>query len=74
MSEAEQRRILTINLRPSLQLRGDVLVKCLHHKKMRPDLKDTIFRCQLHTCAIQDGVLRLNKGDLDEANNGALLT
>ncbi|OQV25857.1 Tensin-1 [Hypsibius exemplaris] len=69
MSEAEERRILTINLRPSLTLRGDILIKCYHHKKMRPDLKDTIFRCQLHTCDIQNDILTLSKGDLDEANN-----
>ncbi|XP_055347489.1 LOW QUALITY PROTEIN: tensin-1-like [Paramacrobiotus metropolitanus] len=72
MSEAEGRRILRVELRPALQLRGDILIKCLHQKRMRPvdNTKDVIFRCQLHTCALtlKDVPIILNKCDLDEAS------
>lgn len=57
---------ICISLRPCLQLRGDILIKC-YHKRFRSATRDVVFRCQFHTCAISDYHVVFAKHDLDDA-------
>ncbi|ELU01243.1 hypothetical protein CAPTEDRAFT_123623 [Capitella teleta] len=62
---ANQPRIC-ISLDPSLSLKGDVLVKCFH-KRPRSNIRDIVFRCQFHTCAVSNHGMTLQKHELDDA-------
>jgi tensin len=58
-----------VSLDPSLALKGDVLIKCFH-KRPRSNIRDVIFRCQFHTCAVSNHAMMLHKADLDDAAEG----
>ncbi|XP_054167937.1 tensin-1-like isoform X2 [Oppia nitens] len=53
-----------IVLNPSLQLRGDILIKC-YHKRQSPPGRVPIFRIQFHTCTLEHDRLVYNKDELD---------
>ncbi|XP_064475159.1 tensin-1-like isoform X4 [Ornithodoros turicata] len=55
-----------VSMEPSLQLRGDILIKC-YHKKQRPAGRSPIFRLQFHTCTLAGDRVTFTKTDLDDA-------
>lgn len=65
----EQSRQLSISLDSSVQLRGDILIKC-YHKRLRSAIREIIFRCQFHTCTVAGNQLAFQKHELDEASQG----
>lgn len=65
---------IIVTLEPCLQLRSDVLVKCYNKSTSHledPSNREMIFRCQFHTCAINNNLLKFGKNDLDEAYQDA---
>lgn len=62
----DRSRKITIPLEPSVQLRGDILVKC-YHKRQKPSGRFAVFRLQFHTCTLETNRLTFSKEDLDEA-------
>ncbi len=68
-SMTDNMKRLSIAFNPCMQLRGDILIKCYHHK-VNSATRDVIFRCQFHTCAISDYVLNFTKSELDDACEG----
>lgn len=62
----ERSRRIIITVEPSIQLRGDILVKC-YHKKQRPAGRSVIFRVQFHTCTLDSDRLVFLKEELDDA-------
>src|SRR6218665_293258 len=60
---------ICVTLDPCLQLRSDVLVKCFNRHSTSSSTRDVIFRCQFHTCAVSNNLVKFGKSDLDEACN-----
>lgn len=65
-SNKKSHRIVIV-LNPSIQLRGDILIKC-YHKKQSPTGRSTIFSLQFHTCVLQQNRLIFAKNNLDDAH------
>ena len=66
VSDNRAKRIM-IYLKPSLQLRGDILIKC-YHRRQSPPGRVSIFRIQFHTCTLEQDRLVFNKDELEDAN------
>ncbi|ESO12353.1 hypothetical protein HELRODRAFT_62427 [Helobdella robusta] len=59
---------IIVTLDPCLQLRSDILVKCYNKSSNSSANREMIFRCQFHTCAVNNNnSLKFGKTDLDEA-------
>ncbi|XP_067316087.1 tensin-2 isoform X5 [Pseudorasbora parva] len=59
-------KMLCVNIKPALLLKGDILVKCYHHIS---DVckRECVFRVQFHTCSVHGSRLAFGKGELDHA-------
>ncbi|CAB3376138.1 Hypothetical predicted protein [Cloeon dipterum] len=66
-------RRLTVAFERSLQLRGDVMLRCYHRYPPHQapnhsgEGRELIFSCQFHTCAIADYNLTFTRQELDHA-------
>ncbi|XP_054847031.1 tensin-3 [Eublepharis macularius] len=63
----ENQSRVCIAIEPAQLLKGDIMLKC-YHKKYRSATRDTVFRLQFHTGAVQGYGMVFGKEDLDNAN------
>ena len=57
----------------SVQLRGDILIKCYHRYCKPLEGREAVFSVQFHTCAVANHMLVFQRQDLDDACRGELI-
>uniref|UniRef100_A0A8C1K338 C2 tensin-type domain-containing protein n=1 Tax=Cyprinus carpio TaxID=7962 RepID=A0A8C1K338_CYPCA len=59
-------KMLCVNIKPALLLKGDILVKCYHRLSV-VSKRECVFRAQFHTCSVLGSQLDFGKRELDHA-------